>query len=74
MQCHIKPSTERNGKEEVSKNAIDENGYPCNLMKMKQKQSITYNHCPKKQAVNPVALFTLILGKNTDSHNNIGNG
>ena len=74
MQCHIKPSTERNGKKEISKNDISKNRGSGNLMEMEQKHGITYDHCSKKQAMNPVALFTLIAGKNTDSHSNIGNG
>ena len=73
MQCHVEPSTERNDKEEVSKNDISKNRCSGNLMEMEQKHGITYNHCPKKQAMNPVALFTLIAGMNTDSHNNISN-
>jgi len=44
------------------------------LMEMEQKHGIANNHCPKNQAMNPVAFFTLIAGKNTDPHNNIGNG
>ena len=74
MQCHIKPSTERNGKKEISKNDISKNRRSGNLMEMEQKHGITYDHCSKKQAMNPVALFTLIAGKNTNSHSNIGNG
>jgi len=74
MQFHVKPSTQRNDKEEVPKNDICKNRRSGNLMEMEQKHGITYNHCPKKQAMNPVALFTLIAGKNTDPHNNIGYG
>ena len=74
MQCHIKPYTEMNGKKEISKNDISKNRRSGNLMEMEQKHGITYDHCSKKQAMNPVALFTLIAGKNTDSHSNIGNG
>ena len=74
MQCNVEPSTKRDCKEEVSKNDISKNRGSGNLMEMEQKHGITYNHCSKNQTMNAVTLFTLIAGKNTDPHNNIGNG